>query len=103
MGIHIRKIVMDVLKPHEPDIAEMAKEIAKNIGIEGVNISVYEIDKSVENVKITIEGEFENYTRIGETIKRCGGTIHSIDEVIVGSKVVSERETLHDRQEMHPG
>ena len=93
----LRKIVLDVLKPHSPDIVAFAKELATISGIDGVNISVYEIDKQVENVKITILGKFTTMDRIRETINEFGGTIHSIDEVAAGKKVVEEDITLHDR------
>ncbi len=93
----LRKVVLDVLKPHMPDIASFATELASVEGIDGVNISVYEIDKEVENVKITVLGKSLDMRRIRDIISDTGGTIHSIDEVIAGKKVVVEETTLHDR------
>ena len=95
--IELRKIVLDVLKPHEPDITVLVKSIAALEGIEGVNISVYEIDQRVENVKVTIEGRFPDVTKIRKVILDSGGTIHSIDEVAAGKLVVREDATLQDR------
>jgi hypothetical protein len=95
----LRKVVLDVLKPHMPDIASFAKELATLDDVDGVNISVYEIDKEVENVKITVLGNSLNMSRIREIITDSGGTIHSIDEVIAGKKVVEEGITLHDRHQ----
>lgn len=95
--IEIRKIVLDVLKPHEPGIVTLAKNISAITGVDGVNISVYELDKKVENVKVTIEGRFADMEKIKSVISTSGGTIHSIDEVVVGKKIVEEEETLHDR------
>ncbi|HDN83643.1 MAG TPA: hypothetical protein ENG50_04695 [Candidatus Altiarchaeales archaeon] len=93
----ILKVVLDVLKPHNPDIVTLAKELASLPGVEGVNISVYEIDKEVENVKITIKGKFSDMDKIKEKVAKFGGTIHSIDEVVAGKKDVKEEETLHER------
>jgi hypothetical protein len=93
----LRKLVLDVLKPHSPDIVTFAKEIASLPGIDGVNISVYEIDKEVENVKVTIVGRFADLAPIRDVIADSGGTIHSIDEVAAGKDVVDEDATLHDR------
>ncbi|HEX55422.1 MAG: hypothetical protein DRO90_02740 [Candidatus Altiarchaeales archaeon] len=93
----LRKVVLDVLKPHSPDIATLAKKIADIEGIDGVNISVYEIDKEVENVKITVIGKFENLSDIREAISEFGGTIHSMDEVVAGKSIVGEKETLQER------
>ena len=50
----IRLLVLDVLKPHQPSIIELAKELSDLPHIDGVDITVYEIDSKVENVKITI-------------------------------------------------
>ncbi|MFH0861254.1 MAG: DUF211 domain-containing protein [Candidatus Altiarchaeota archaeon] len=96
--IEIRKVVLDVLKPHDPDIVSFAKNISTIPGIDGVNISVYEMDKKVENVKVTIEGNFTDMDKIKKMISSSSGTIHSIDEVVVGKKMVEEEETLHDRR-----
>ncbi|ODS42637.1 MAG: hypothetical protein MSIBF_04870, partial [Candidatus Altiarchaeales archaeon IMC4] len=94
----IRKLVLDVLKPHEPGIVEFAQKLSDLAGVDGVNISVSEMDKKVENVKITIEGRFSKTDHIKDTIFSLGGTIHSTDEVVAGKRVVDEEETLHDRK-----
>lgn len=100
--VEIRKIVLDVLKPHSPDIVSFARNIAAIPGIDGVNISVYEIDKEVENVKITIVGKFKDMAEIRKVISDIGGTIHSIDEVVAGRSMVGEEETLHERHHINP-
>ncbi len=94
----VRKLVLDVLKPHAPDMVSFAREIASVEGVDGVNISLYEIDKEVENVKITIRGRLLDMTLIRDRISDIGGIIHSIDEVVAGKKVVEEEITLHDRR-----
>jgi hypothetical protein len=99
--IELRRLVLDVLKPHEPDITVLAKSIASLEGVEGVNISVYEIDQRVENVKVTVEGTFPDLNYIRKVILDSGGTVHSIDEVMAGRMLVSEEETLQDRMQDH--
>ena len=54
---NIRRIVLDVLKPHSPNILEIAKQLADLVGVDGVDISLIEMDQKVENVKITCEGD----------------------------------------------
>ncbi|MBD3388055.1 MAG: hypothetical protein GF416_03320 [Candidatus Altiarchaeales archaeon] len=95
--IELRRVVLDVLKPHDPNITVLAKNIAEVDGIEGVNISVYEIDQRVENVKVTVEGKFPDINNIKKIVMDIGATIHSIDEVAAGKTVVQEEATLHDR------
>ena len=55
MGAVLR-LVLDTLKPHEPSIIELAQSISDLPGVDSVNISIYEIDRKVENAKITVEG-----------------------------------------------
>lgn len=90
----IRRLVLDTLKPHEPNIIDLAKELSELEGVSAVNISIYELDRKVENAKITIEGEsisFENVTRV---IEDMGGAIHSIDEVVAGREIIDDAVTL---------
>lgn len=94
----IRKLVLDVLKPHEPNIAVFAEELTNVDGIEGVNISLYEIDKEVENVKVTLLGEL-NLETIENKIEDLGATVHSVDEASAGEKLVEEAETAIERSQ----
>jgi hypothetical protein len=60
----IRRLVLDTLKPHEPNIIDLANELGEITGVSAVNISIYELDRKVENAKITIEGEDISYESI---------------------------------------
>jgi len=92
----IRLLVLDVLKPHEPTILNLSRELSKISGVDGVDITVYEIDSKVENVKITIQGPDIHYEKIEEKIEEFGGSIHSIDKVASGKKMISEVSTHQD-------
>jgi len=92
----LRRIVLDVLKPHEPSIMELSKAIGRLTGVDGVDISVFEIDKKVENVKITVEGPDINFDDVEKIIIENGGTIHSIDKVSTGRKLIEEADTPQD-------
>jgi hypothetical protein len=89
--------VLDVLKPHEPTNLEVASAIGDLQDVDGVNVSLYEVDQQTENVKITVEGTNVNYNQVLQTIENLGGVVHSVDEIIAGKKIVEEGETLHDR------
>jgi uncharacterized protein len=92
----IRRLVIDALKPMEPNIIELAKVISLKDGVSAVNISMVEIDLKVENAKITIEGDDINYEEIKELIEDMGGSIHSIDEVVAGKMIIDDSATLQD-------
>lgn len=93
---NVRRLVLDVLKPHEPTIIELAQRISELSGVEAVNISIYEIDRKVENAKITIQGSDISYEQVERVIQEHGGTVHSIDEVVAGRIIIDDAVTLQD-------
>lgn len=84
----LKRLVLDVLKPHEPTVMDMAVVLSNLKGVSGVNIVVQEIDRKTETVKVTIEGTDVQFEEIRRVIKEAGGAIHSIDEVVAGRKLV---------------
>ena len=93
----IKRLVLDVLKPHQPSILELAKSIAALKHVTGVNLILYEVDTQTENIKITVEGVNIDFDELQRVIEDMGAVIHSIDEVAAGIKLVEEVETLQDR------
>ena len=92
----IRRLVLDTLKPHEPNIIDLANVLSELTGVAAVNISIYELDRKVENAKITIEGEDISFEQVSHLIEDMGGTIHSIDEVVAGKMIIDDAATLQD-------
>ncbi len=92
----IRRLVLDTLKPHEPTIVLMAEQLSELPGISAVNISIYEMDRKVENAKITVEGESIPYRQVEQLIEQMGGAVHSIDEVVAGKIIIDDAATLQD-------
>jgi hypothetical protein len=92
----IRRLVLDVLKPHEPTIIDLSSQLSELAGAEAVNISIYEVDRQVENAKITIEGGALVYEDVERVIVENGGTVHSIDEVVAGRMIIEDAETPQD-------
>jgi len=93
----IRRLVLDVLKPHVPTIIELATALSHVKGVGGVNLSLYEVDQQTETIKATVQGENIDYDGIEDVVKEFGGAIHSIDEVVAGKEIVKEYETLQER------
>ena len=93
----IKRIILDVLKPHEPSIIELAERLSSLEGISGVNISLEEVDAETDSIKITIEGNNINYDLVKKEIDNCGASIHSIDGVSAGIKMIDEVNTPQDR------
>ncbi len=93
---NLRRLVMDVLKPLEPSIVDLAQILSDLEGVDGANISIYEIDRRVENAKVTIEGHSLDYQNIVDVIEENGGAIHSIDEVAAGNVLIEDVITPQD-------
>jgi hypothetical protein len=93
----VRRIVIDVLKPHEPSLLQFTQDVSAAEGVEAVTTSLVELDSEVQNIKITAEGEALEYSRLEAAVTDAGGTVHSVDQVSCGSYVVQEQRTLQDR------
>lgn len=93
---NLRRLVLDVLKPLDPSIVSLVQLLADLEGVDGVNIAIYEIDRRVENAKITVEGQDLPYDPIISVIEENGGSVHSIDEVAAGRVLIEDVITPQD-------
>jgi uncharacterized protein len=93
----IRRLVLDVLKPHKPSVVEVSEALSHLSGVEGVNIIINEIDQQVENAKIIVAGISISFEEIRSKLQEFGATIHSIDEVAAGKTIVEEVTTPQDQ------
>lgn len=92
----LRRVVLDVLKPFDPPLLQFAERIEALESIDGIAVSLIELDQEVQNVKLTIEGADLDYAGIEDAIEELGATVHSVDQVAFGEYVVEERRTLQD-------
>jgi hypothetical protein len=88
----LRKLALDVLKPHQPSIIDVANYLSDLDGVESVDIVLIEMDINVESVKIVLQGRELNFEEIEKIINENGGTIHSIDEVSCGKKAIKDTD-----------
>lgn len=87
----IRKLVLDVLKPHQPNALEFSTTLADLGPDYRVKLTVLEVDEKTETISLQIEGGNIHFDTISEAIKRLGASVHSIDEVEV------EGEEIHSQ------
>jgi hypothetical protein len=79
----LKRIVLDVLKPHHPNALDFAGAIADSSSGCRVRVTVTEVDEKTESTVVAIEGEDIPYQDIVDIITRLGASVHSIDEVEV--------------------
>ena len=92
----VLRLVLDLLKPHDPQTIEFASRLADLEGVAGVNATLVEVDKQVENVKFTVEGEDVRFEAVRDVVDELGGTIHSVDQVACGDRLVEDQDTPQD-------
>lgn len=92
----VRRLVVDVLKPHDPPLLGFTDQVAQTESVDGVTASLIELDQEVQNVKLTFEGEDVDFDAIEAAIENLGGSVHSVDQVACGEYVVTDRRTLQD-------
>ena len=76
-------MVLDVLKPHQPNALEFSQAIAKAGPDYHVNLIVIEMDKNTETIQIEVEATAIDFELIQNAIMDMGGSLHSLDEVEV--------------------
>jgi hypothetical protein len=81
----IRKLVLDVLKPHQPNALAFAASIADLGADYKVKLTVLEVDEKTETTSLIIEGRDIQFEAITEAVTTMGASVHSIDQVEVES------------------
>lgn len=76
---------------------EFAEAVADCEGVESANVTLVETDRKVQNLKLTVEGAAIETDAVEETIETLGGSIHSVDQVVCGDRLVEQAETPQDR------
>jgi hypothetical protein len=92
----IRRLVLDVLKPHDPPQTELTRRLADVDGVRGVNCTLIEIDQKVTTLKLTIEGNEVDEDGVREVLESHGASVHSIDEVACGDELIEASQTPQD-------
>lgn len=81
--IRVKKIVLDVLKPHRPNSLRFAQSVARVGDDYRVSLTVVEVDEKTETVQMIITAPALDFDAIEAAVSAIGGSIHSIDQVEV--------------------
>ena len=83
MAVHIKRMVIDSLKPRETTILDLSKALCDVKGVDEVDITVTEVDVKTETIKITVRGSDIGYEELTKVMSEYGATIRSLDEINV--------------------
>jgi hypothetical protein len=92
-NVKIRRLLLDVDKAvARPSVVELARAIGAAVGVEAVNVTVTEIDVETVGMNVTVEGDAVDYDAVVAAIEAAGAVVHSVDEVVVGSRTIERVE-----------
>ena len=94
----LRRLVLDLLMPHEPGIVTYALRIESLDGVDGVTVDVLEEDVDTKTVEVTIEGEDLSLEAVVSIVKELGGALHSVDQASAGSRITEPQASQHQRR-----
>jgi hypothetical protein len=87
--MNVRRIVLDVDKAvARPTIPQIADAIESVNGVEGLNITVTEIDIETVGMDVTVEGTHLDHEALVKVIESTGAVVHSIDELSSGDRII---------------
>ncbi len=79
----VKRLVLDILKPHHPDSLEFCLRLAELGPDYRVKLEVIEVDEHTETTRVAVEGDAIEFDRLKDAIAAMGASLHSIDEVEV--------------------
>ena len=81
--VTVKRLVLDVLKPHQPGALDFCREIATLGPDYQVCLIVEEVDENTQTVQLEVRGAALELTVIAEAIAGMGASLHSVDQVEV--------------------
>jgi hypothetical protein len=86
MAIHIRRVLIEALKPRDTSLVELSQAICSVHGVDECDIVVTDVDVKTETVKLTVKGSNIEYEGISKVLHDNGISVKGVDEISV-SKV----------------
>lgn len=91
--MRIVKIVIDVMSPAQQSIVDLVGLLSTIDNVAQVDITLSELEKNVEDFKVTLEGYDLSYDSIGEAIRDFGAVIRNVDNVVSAEEYVPKQDS----------
>lgn len=88
----IVKIVLDVMSPAQQSIVDLVEVLSSNENVSRVDITLSELEKNVEDFKVTMEGNGLDFEKIRTTINEFGAVIRNVDNVISAEEFIFKQD-----------
>ena len=89
----IVKLVLDVMSPAQQSIVDLVGHLSAIDDIAQVDITLSELEKNVEDFKVTLEGYNLDYDKIRMAIKEFGGVIRNVDNVTSAEEYIPQQDS----------
>jgi hypothetical protein len=83
LTIHIRRILIDALKPRETLLVELSRAICSVNGADECDVTVTEVDAKTETIKLTVRGPDIDYDEILKIMQKHAVSVRGVDEISV--------------------
>ena len=93
MSIHIRRLLIEVLKARETSAVELSQALCSANGVDECDMIVTDVDVKTETVKLTVRGSNIEYDQILHILQDNGVSVKGVDEVSVSKTKQSPRTT----------
>jgi len=79
----VKRLVLDILKPHQPRALEFCSRLAEVGDDYAVSLAVHGVDEETETIEVCIEGYDLDFSAIQLAITQMSSSLHSVDVVEV--------------------
>ena len=83
MSIHIRRVLIEALKPRDTSLVELSQAICSIDGAEECDMIVTDVDAKTETIKLTVRGFDIKYDGLSKVMQEYGISIKGVDEISV--------------------
>jgi hypothetical protein len=80
------------MSPAQQSMVDLVGRLNKIEGISQVDITLQELEKNVEDFKVTLDGYDLNYERIREALKDFGAVIRNVDSITSAKQYVPHKD-----------
>ena len=88
----ITRIVLDVMSPAQQSMVDLVERLNKIEGVSQVDITLQELEKNVEDFKVTLDGYGLDYEKIREALKDFGAVIRNVDSITSARQYVTHKD-----------
>jgi len=81
------------MSPAQQSIVDLVEVLSAINNVAEVDVTLSELEKNVEDFKVTLQGYDLSYNRIGEAIKDFGAVIRNVDNVVSAEEYIPKHDS----------